>query len=184
MKYHQGFTLVELIMIIVLIGILSAFAVPRFADLRTNAQVAALEGIQGAMNVAMRLVFTQQVIDGEINALHDPATNNYGINIDGNFVQTDFGYPRGGAEDFLSSVEGDVATKGSPVDGPCVEAAFCFNARTAAVGYPGLALPVTSGNLVIAFPNGYTRLDQCFAFYWNPQNANIRPVTGTVVFGC
>lgn len=48
----QGFTLIELVIVIAIIGILSAVAIPKFIDLATNAQTAATTAIAGALSSA------------------------------------------------------------------------------------------------------------------------------------
>jgi MSHA pilin protein MshA len=49
---QRGFTLIELVMVIVILGVLAAVAIPKFVDLKSEAQVAALQGVVGGINSA------------------------------------------------------------------------------------------------------------------------------------
>ncbi len=67
-KKSTGFTLIELIIVIVIIGILSGIAIPRFINQTRNARIAALNGMAGAVNSAVMLAQAQYHAEGAISS--------------------------------------------------------------------------------------------------------------------
>ncbi|MDF4805511.1 type II secretion system protein, partial [Vibrio parahaemolyticus] len=65
MKKQGGFTLIELVVVIVILGILAVTAAPRFLNLQGDARDASLQGLKGAMQGASGIVYGRAAIDGK-----------------------------------------------------------------------------------------------------------------------
>ena len=65
MKTQKGFTIIELVVVILLLGILTATALPRFMDITDDAHSAAVDGVVGGLNTGMALFHAQWMAKGQ-----------------------------------------------------------------------------------------------------------------------
>ncbi|WP_043308087.1 type II secretion system protein [Pseudomonas sp. ML96] len=85
MKNSKGFTLIELVVVIVILGILAAVALPRFMNATKDAHRAAVEGVAGALASAVTLVRSQYELNrnGGVNGNGCTSSNTCQIDVGG-----------------------------------------------------------------------------------------------------
>ncbi|CAM2836973.1 type II secretion system protein [Vibrio rarus] len=101
MHKQNGFTLIELVIVIVILGILAVTAAPRFLNLQSDARLSALEGMKGAMASASNIVYSKAVI-AELETVSAGASISDGINT----IAIVHGYPKASPDGIGNAVQG------------------------------------------------------------------------------
>jgi MSHA pilin protein MshA len=90
MKQQSGFTLIELIVVIVILGILAATALPRFSDLSKDARVAKMQGVTAALKSASAVFHATWLVKGSPTAT--------AVTLEGTTIPYINGYPDVGGD--------------------------------------------------------------------------------------
>lgn len=100
-RKEKGFTLIELVMVIVILGILAAFALPRFADLGGNARASVFEAAVGAARSANSIVHSAALAADETSATGS-------VTLEGQQINVVYGYPAIADLDTAAQFDGDI----------------------------------------------------------------------------
>jgi len=142
-RNNGGFTLIELIVVIVILGILAVTAAPKFIDLQSDARLATLNGMKAAINSAVSLTYGKSLVLGKEK--NETGT----VKINGDDVDVCYGYPCAEA----AKIQGvlDIGEFKECSENSTVAGDWCYKQDTKKI------------NIYIA--NGYSESSKCFLKY-------------------
>jgi len=142
---QAGFTLIELVVVITILGILAAFAIPRFTQLDSQARIAAVSALGGSLQSAAALAHAQYLASG---------TSPAAVIMDGQSITLTNGYPdqtASGIQNSLQDISGFTPTvvgttvtftkNGAPTPATC---AVTYTASPLLGTPAAVTLPVTT----------------------------------------
>lgn len=147
MNKQSGFTLVELVMVIVILGVLAATALPKFVDMGGDARVAVMKGVEGAMRGGNTAIYAKAAANNQLGA----AGSLTAAQIVGGPVTLAYGYASSAVELAkvmdLSPAADFTVVAGSITHARATTPASCVVAYTAATSatVPPVYTPTTTG---------------------------------------
>lgn len=185
----QGFTVLELIVVVVLLAILAVTALPKYLNLSSSARINTMQAVSAAMRASADQVKFQTYLPSTPKEFIASESNDgldvYNVTIEelGVTVKTYNAHVDGHwrlAWQHILDIGKEI--EWTPANAVCTKHDLCGvgNQRTA----PGFPHPNnTNQGLVLVWPEGFKLSDLCYAYYNNPEDGS-EPNIGTVTSGC
>jgi len=166
-KKQQGFTLIELVVVIVILGILAVTAAPKFIDLQGDARGATIQGVKAAIETSTSAIHAKALIVNKLGSTKTTVTVNDNVVID-----VINGWP--------TSAKTNTWDKLLDID-----------SNEFTVIEDATKIPDAQDGIVYIFPANSTLTTSasvvtsaCYAIYNESASSNIKPSISVVITGC
>lgn len=99
---QQGFTLIELVVVIVILGILAVTAAPKFIDLTSDAKASVVEAVRGSINSAADMAHAKALVAGQ-------TASTGAVSVAGGTITLKHGWPDEASIAALLELDADIA---------------------------------------------------------------------------
>ena len=174
MKRQSGFTLIELVVVIVILGILAATAAPKFMNLQSDARISALNGLKASVKSASAMIYSKAILAGKEKDASGKKVCANGPESTATSTCTDeitiaYGYPTGDAAGIIATLQ----------DGAAECASFtCADGTDYDWGYD------TKDSVLYIFSVNAPDKEHCAIKYTAPTALNGTPKIETASDGC
>lgn len=151
MKKQGGFTLIELVVVIVILGILAVTAAPRFLNFQDDAREASLQGLKGAIDGAAGIVYGKSALEG--------TEASSAASVEG--IATKFGYPTANEEGIMEAVTGLASDDWAVVISSATDITFGFKGTDATDSDSDCTVTYTQATGTTAASAASTSLKKC-----------------------
>jgi len=150
----KGFTLIELVVVIVILGILATTVAPKYINLKADAQTSTLHGVKAAMEGASALVYGKSIVKGNHKL---PSSDSPTVEVaDGVNVALNYGHPTISVNDWKELLDIDLSVY-----------AFTNTIDSAVVVY------LVGNTAPLSFQQ------PCLTYYRSPNSEGDKPLIGT-----
>lgn len=173
----NGFTLIELLLVILIIGILSVTAAPKFISMKTEAVIASLEGMKGALKSGATMVYAKAILKNQAQG-EQVLVLDSGVSI-----RVNYGYPEAKFKSAIRYVVNLDNIENTPSGSAICTSDWCGRgAQTAINTDANISLSINAQAAKI-WPRNYAWDDKCGVHYINNRDGS-EPIIGISTSEC
>ncbi len=173
MHKNAGFTLIELVIVVIVLSLLAIVAAPKLINMSNDARLSSLETMMGAMKSGAKMIHTKAVIDNK-------TFGSDSLTLDSANVSLHSGYPVGNWMQGIRYIVNLDTVYFSNRNAKC-QSDWCGMGNQRSIP-SGVSTPAP-GRIGKVFPRGYSWNDECGVYYLNPENGEA-PTIGLETSDC